>query len=64
MTQRICFECDHQYRGGLKCPACEKLSGEPLDHDDRSKGQEGEYQESLRICDLLASSSGMGPIYG
>ena len=28
---RSCFDCDHAYRGGIKCPACGNASGEPLE---------------------------------
>jgi len=28
---RICFECDHKYKGDLKCPACKEPAGEVLE---------------------------------
>jgi hypothetical protein len=44
-TDRICFECDHKYKGDLKCPQCGKGSGEPV----------GEYDEGMlaAVCALV-----------
>lgn len=28
--RRSCFDCDHNYCGGIDCPACGNASGEPL----------------------------------
>ena len=30
-TDRICIECDHKYKGDLKCPECGESAGEPLE---------------------------------
>lgn len=28
--ERICFECDYVYTGGLRCPVCGESAGEPV----------------------------------
>jgi hypothetical protein len=32
-VDRACLECDEVYRGPIRCPGCDKPSGEPLDPD-------------------------------
>jgi hypothetical protein len=33
-VDRICFVCDHHYKGLIYCPKCSEPSGEPLREEE------------------------------
>ena len=37
VVDRICFECDHRYKGLLYCHKCGQPSGEPITPDQELK---------------------------
>lgn len=59
-TARCCFECDHAYIGGIECPECGAMAGEPMGEGEAEKDGEVEVDKNPSIQTLSEAIMEMG----
>ena len=59
-TARCCFECDHAYVGGIECPECGSMAGEPMGEGQAEKDGEVEVNKTPSIQTLSEAIMEMG----